>query len=194
MGERIYLGRIPQSPEERRELIAQRIAESEELTGMALSFIQKAVIQFLAGSKGYSLDECMANKQYSFTLADGTAFQAAADIIITLEGRSVIMIKCVSSSLESWERYCVAFCRVAEPSLIPLAVITDSESVRIIDTLNGSLVGEEPAMIPSRDEARLLSGDARVVSLPPEVMERERRILFAFDAIRCPAAKEEPSF
>lgn len=193
MGEVIDLGRIPQSPEERRELIERKIAECDEISGMALPFIQKGLAQFLVESRGYALGDLLFDRQHPMTLADGTSFEATADMLAVIEGRSLMMIKCTSSSLESWERYCTAFCRVVEPYLIPLAIVTDGISARMIDTLSGQLVAEDPASIPSRDAAISLIVKACAVPLTPQAMERERRILYAFDAIRCPAAKGEAS-
>lgn len=193
MAELVDLGKSPESPEERCSLIGGKLAAEDELSAAALPFIQKTVMQFLIQSKGYGGSDFAVDRAYSVILADGTVFQAVADLMVSLEGRSLILIKCASNSLESWERYCVAFCRTADAKMIPLAVITDSESMRIVDAATGQFISEDPAVIPSRDEAvRLVEGEGRV-ALSEQAMERERRILYAFDAIRCPAAKEGDS-
>ncbi|HKN18480.1 MAG TPA: hypothetical protein VJW95_01685, partial [Dissulfurispiraceae bacterium] len=115
----------------------------------------------------------------------GCAFVVRADIIVKTGGKRFFLIKCVMSSMESWERHSVAFGRVADVYQIPYAVITDSADARIIATADGTLFAQGLDAIPSKQEAEHMQGETTFNSCPSERVEKEKRILYAFEAIKC---------
>jgi hypothetical protein len=185
MSIKIYLDRIPGSPEDRNRLIGQKVKEEDDLSLMGLPMLQRSVVAFLLSRKGYSPEEMDLGKVFSINLPEGQ-FPVTADIIVTIEGRPFLYVKCAMSSIESWERHSFAFCRIAGPSQIPYALVTDGETARLLDIMNCSSSVGGFEIIPSRDEAVLLLKDIPAASYPPEKTEREKRILHAFDAITCP--------
>lgn len=180
----ISLGKIPASPEERKELLARRVEMEEYLSNIELTQVQRRVIDFLTSQKGYDSADIEANRDFRVDLMD-TSFNTRADIILKIEGKIFCIIKCVMSSLESWERHSIAFSRVVEPYQIPYAVVTDSESARILDVIGGRLISEGLDSIPSKvDAVKIIKGKS-FSPYPRERAEKEKRILYAFDAIKC---------
>lgn len=186
MSSYIHLGKIPGSPEERKELIARRVGMEEYLAGLELTFVQRKVAEFLLTQKGYPEEDIEVNKNFKVSVTD-TSFDVTADIVLKAEGIRFLVIKCVMNSMESWERHSTAFCRVVEPCCqIPFAVITDGEGVRTIDVLNGGVSTGGLDSIPSRQDAGRLVRETVMSPYAVEKCEKEKRILYAFEAIKCP--------
>ncbi|MCC6347071.1 MAG: type I restriction enzyme HsdR N-terminal domain-containing protein [Nitrospirales bacterium] len=185
------LGKIPRSPEEREALLAQREREEEQQDRRGISQVQKRVIDFLIGQKGYALEDMEINREFVVEVSD-TCFTVKADIILKIEEKNLFLLKCVMSSPESWERHSVAFGRVAGPSQIPFAVVTDSEHAKILDVATGKPVSEGLDSLPDKEKARELLKSTVFSSFPDEKKERERRILHAFDAITCTSTLADP--
>lgn len=180
----IELGKAPESPEERALLLAKKAHMEEYMAGLQLTQAQKRMVDFLISQKGYGENDLEINQDFNFELP-GCSFVVRADIIIRIEGKRLFTVKCVMSSMESWERHSVAFGRVADEYQIPYAVITDSEDARIIATADGTLVGQGLEAIPSRQEAERIRGETKFNIYPSERVEKEKRILYAFEAIKC---------
>ncbi|MEW6738766.1 MAG: type I restriction enzyme HsdR N-terminal domain-containing protein [Nitrospirota bacterium] len=180
----IPLGKIPTSPEERRELLAKRVEMEEYLSHIELTQVQRRVIDFLISQKGYTNADIEANRDFRVDLPDAS-FNSRADIILKIDGKIFCVIRCVMSSLESWERHSIAFSRVVESYQIPYAIVTDSESARILDVVEGKLIAEGLDAMPSKEDAMKIVQQTAFSSYPQERAEKEKRILYAFDAIKC---------
>jgi len=79
----------------------------------------------------------------------------------------------------------VALGRVADVYQVPYAVITDGEDARMIAVTDGRLVAQGLDAIPSRHEAERMLGETTFNACPSERVEKEKRILYAFEAIKC---------
>ncbi|OGW19141.1 MAG: hypothetical protein A2077_05750 [Nitrospirae bacterium GWC2_46_6] len=187
----IPLGKIPSSPEERKELLAEKVRMDERLSGLELTHVQRRVVEFLISAKGYTGDDIETNKDFKVDLPDAS-FNTRADIAINADDKIICVIKCVMSSLESWERHSMALCRIVEAYQIPYAIVTDGEHARILDVINGKLIAEGLDSIPSREEAQRTAKETVFSPYSPEKAEKEKRILHAFDAITCPASAVAP--
>lgn len=183
MSQFIMLGKIPESPEERRRLLGKRVAMEDQAAVMGLTQVQKRVVDLLL-AKGYREDEIEVNREFAVELPD-SRFTVTADICLKLGERVFCLIKCAMSSPESWERHAVAFGRVAEPYVIPYALVTDSEEARLLEVACGKPAGEGLDAIPPREKALEMLACMENVAYPEEKREREKRILHAFDAIKC---------
>ena len=191
MSEYIMLGKIPKSPEERKALIGKRVEQEEHLSDFGMTQVQSRLIEFLTSEKGYSEKDLELNKVYNVVLSDGiteNSFNVKADIVVRLNNTSLFIVKCVMSSMESWERHSAAFCRVVEPNQVPYAVVTDGEDARMIDAVSGKLLSLGLDSIPSKDEALVLLKQTVFCPFSRERCEKEKRILHAFDAITCSTA------
>ncbi|MGO9015988.1 MAG: type I restriction enzyme HsdR N-terminal domain-containing protein [Dissulfurispiraceae bacterium] len=180
----ISLGKAPESPEERALLLAKKAHMEEHMAGLQLTQAQKRMVDFLISRKGYDDNDLEINQDFTFELP-GCSFVVRADIIVRIEGKRLFTVKCVMSSMESWERHSVAFGRVADVYQIPYAVITDSEDAGMISTADGTLVAQGLDAIPSRQEAERMQGETKFKACPSERVEKEKRILYAFEAIKC---------
>lgn len=185
MSQYIYLGQIPHSPSHRQQLLSEYdLAISQSIQSGSLAIIQPFV-QFLMTAKGYKPEDLVIGKAFDFTLPDAS-FRINADILITINENPLVYVKCAIASLESWERYASAFCRTAlKDYTIPFAIITNNEQARFIKASDGTLISEQLEDLPVRASLLELVQSNPVAPLPPQRLQKELRILYAFDAIKC---------
>lgn len=178
----ILLNKIPESPEERKALIGEFIRKQEELFANCIGYIQRLVIENLI-ERGYSPDDMEINKSYEVSVSEREKFSTSVDLIIRINEKAVLAIKCAYASIDSWQRFMLSFCRVVEPFQIPYAFITDGHEGRIIDILSGEV--RETMDIPSKEDLIKLFPSLSFIPYSEEKLPREKRILYAFDAIKC---------
>ncbi|MGO9612169.1 MAG: type I restriction enzyme HsdR N-terminal domain-containing protein [Dissulfurispiraceae bacterium] len=191
MSQYVDLGKMPESPEERRRLIEQRVTMEDYVSHLEITHIQRRVLEFLILQKGYTRENIEVNKEFKVQLGD-ISFDVMADVVLKVDEKRFLVIKCAANSLDSWERHSVAFCRVVDKYRIPYAVITDGDQARMLDALSGQLLTEGLDTIPSREKAQQIVQEVIFSPLPNDKHEREKRILHAFDAIKCPAIPTGP--
>lgn len=191
----IRLNRNPESPEDRRKLIGDRIGSSDRLELSILGEIRESVLEFLVFRKGYCRSDLQINMPFPVSFP-GASFIVEADVVVMVKGNPFLLIRCAASSMESWERQAVALCRVGGSRIIPFAVVTDGSDANILDAVKGKPLSEGLESLPSQEEAIRFMKEFEPLSIPEERAEREKRILHAFAGIRCPAddaAGEPPS-
>jgi hypothetical protein len=173
---------------DREKLIEQRIKEEEEIETMQLSGIKQAVWEFLIKEKQFKPGEIKTDPEFRLTLGD-REIKVSIDFVLSLSSASFMIIQCSSSSLEAWERYVSAFARVVKDYQIPYAVVTDGEKARIIDVLSAKIIGESLAQLLNREEAMDKMKDFKKIPCPANRLEKEKRIVYAFESIKCPTVK-----
>lgn len=182
----IDLGKNPESPKERQEIILNIIKSDDTNEQQGLNLIQQNVFDFLTSQKGYPNNSIHANKEIKVSLPD-VEFIVNGDLMITIDDLFVMTIKCAINSVESWERYSLAFARtVFDDYQIPFAVVTDSQTYIIIDVLKGEVISQDKEDIPTYaflNDSILKNG--KPAPYRNDKIEREKRILHAFNSIRC---------
>ena len=73
-------------------------------------------------------------------------------------------------------------------------MITDGFVTEVLDTVTGKLLGEDLNKIPSKKELLQLLSTLSFSPLPEERRIKEKRILSAFDLLKCPVSCKECSF
>lgn len=168
---------------DRQKIIEEKILKKEMEAERTLDTIREITRELLFG-KGYSEEEIERDSAFDIEL-NGEKTTVAIDYIININGRRLMVIKCSPGALDSRQRHIVSFARVVDSYQIPLAVATDGLKALIFDTLTGRLIKEGIEFIPSKVEAEKLATTLKFVPFPSEKLEREKRVLLAFEAIRC---------
>jgi hypothetical protein len=174
---------------DREKLIEQRIKEEEEIETMQLTGIKQAVWELLAKEKQFKPEEIEIDPQFKLTLGD-LETKVSTDFVVNLPSTSAVVIQCSASSIEAWERYVTSFARVVKDYQIPYAVVTDGNKARIIDVLAGKLIGESLSQLFNREEALDKMKDFEKIPCPANRLEKEKRIVYAFESIKCPPVKD----
>ncbi len=186
----IPLGRAPKSHEARQSLISEQVAREERIANMGLAHVSKAIVDYLLSEKGYREEDLEVEREFRIELVDAV-FSVKADIVLKIEGRIFLLVKCAMTSPDSWERYAVAMCRVACNEVIPFCVVTDGEYASLIDVRSGKPVSEGFEHLPSRQEALRIVGEIASAPFAREKAEKEKRILFAFAGLTCTAKDDQ---
>ncbi len=158
-------------------ILNQEIQNGADLASAARSTIE----YLLREKKGYSQNEVRKNVVFEVVLGEERA-TSSVDYLVLSDNKTAMIIKCAAGSLDSRERQAVAAARLLGA---PLAVVADPVTAEVLDTSSGKVIGEGFGAIPLREQLPALLAEREMKQLPPERIEKEKRILLAFDAIRC---------
>lgn len=176
--------KLPDGFENKEEAMEALVKKEIDAAEAELAAVRLDIEKFLLEKKGYSESEIEKNREFEVLIGNERC-KSKTDIVISLNGRRLVLIKCSVGALVSRERQAVACARVLEPYQIPFAVVTDAVDAIVLDTLTGTVISEGIDSIPSRNELLALTGKIEFKGLSPERAEKEKRILLAFDAIKC---------
>jgi type I restriction and modification enzyme subunit R-like protein len=161
-------------------ILEQEIEDGEEMADAVRHIAER----LLLGEKGYSSDDIRKNVAFEVIL-EGETVKSSVDFVISLEKRNAMVIKCAAGSLDSRERHVIAAARVFDVLPVPVAVVMDPISAVVLNAVSGKVIGEGFDAIPTRQQLGVMIAGGELRPLAPEKLEREKRVLLAFDAIRC---------
>ena len=163
-----------------QSILEQELEDGESLAGEA----RKMVSYLLVEKKGYLPEDIAKRVVFEVKLGQETAY-SSVDFLISVAGKKAMVIKCAAGSLSSRERQAVAAARLVGSPPVPVAVVADPVNAEVLDVATGKVVGEGFGAIPVRDRMVQMLSEYSSNPLPPERLEKEKRILLAFDAIGC---------
>ena len=161
-------------------LLEQEIEEGEEMAAAVRHIAER----MLLGDKGYEPADIRKNVVFDVTLGAETA-KSSVDFLVSAGDRAAMVIKCAAGSLSSRERHVVAAARVLGPLPVPVAVVMDPMGAVVLDSATGKVTGEGFDAIPTKPDLIALLSAREAKPLPADKLEREKRVLLAFDAIQC---------
>jgi hypothetical protein len=176
--------------EEKEKLIREKIKEEDLSEMLQLRGVKQIVWDNLTKEKGFSQEEIEIDPHFEIALSDCKS-TVSIDFIITLPPATFAVIRCANSGLEFWERYVTAFAMVVKDYQIPFAMVTNGYEAKIINVLSGALEGETMQDFYDRQEALNILKDFKPVPCPEKRLEREKRIIYAFEDIKCPTIKTD---
>ncbi len=176
--------KLPDGFENKEDAMEALIKKEIDAAESELSAVRRGIEKFLLEKKGYAANEIEKDREFEVLIGNERC-KSKTDIVISIDGKRLILITCSVGALVSRERQAIACARVLEPYQIPFAVVTDAVDAIILDTLTGEVISEGMESIPSRNELAELISKIELKELPPERAEKEKRILLAFDAIKC---------
>jgi hypothetical protein len=168
---------------DREKMIVERLQKKEVEAGKTLDTIREIVREFLF-QKGYTAEDIEVDRSFYIEL-DGEKTPVSTDYIIRVNDRRLMVIKCSPGALDSRQRHIVAFARVVDRHQIPFAIVTDGLKAIVFDTVTGKPLKEGLDSIPSKEEAIEIASTMKFTPFPEERVEREKRVLMAFEVIRC---------
>lgn len=170
--------------EDRKKIIQDKIREEDQREIQQLSGIKQIIWDILIHEKGFQPEDIQVDPLFTITMDKREAL-VTVDFIINVSSINFMVIRCASSTMESWERYILAFARVAGDYQIPYAAVTDGEAARIYDVGTGSVIGESIESIFTKNESLQHLKNVQKVPYSPQKREKEQRILYAFEGIKC---------
>lgn len=149
-----------------------------EIADTTMERLRQKTERFLVENKGYSKDEIKVTKKSKNAL-EGKGI--TADLIVKVDGKKIIIIKCTCGSLMSGERLVVSYARLFDSYQIPFAVVTNGDDTDVLDTRSGKVIGSGLDAIPAKDDLNITK--IEFTKLPEEKLVREKRVLAAFESI-----------
>jgi len=174
---------------DREKLIEEQIKIEEEIETTQLTGIKQKILEFLVKEKQFKPEEIETDPKFKLTLGDHET-TVSIDFVINLPSASLMVIQCSSGCLEAWERYVTSFARVVKDHQIPYAAVTDGEKALIIDVLAGKLIGKSLSNLFTREEALNKIKDFKKIPCPANRIEKEKRIVYAFESIKSPTVRQ----
>ena len=138
----------------------------------------------LLEKKGYGPGDVRKGLAFEVQLGAETAW-SSADFLVSVDGRMAMIIKCAAGSLDSRERQAVAAARVIASPPLPVAVAADPVNAVVLDVAGGKATGDGFGAIPTKEQLRGIVAGKAMPPLDARRLEKEKRILLAFDAIKC---------
>jgi hypothetical protein len=158
----------------------------EELTDTDDERIRQDIARMMVENKGYDKEELIP-RSFIDTLFTHHFVRSTIDLTVRIRKTAFMIIRYGPGSLVSRERAAIAAARVLHPDYrIPLAVVTNGQEAELLDTATGKILGNGLDSIPDRTAASILL--PTLAFLPKQEgirLEREKRILNAFDVERC---------
>jgi hypothetical protein len=170
---------------DREKLVAEKAKAMDEAERLQTKAVREEMLRFLIEHKGYGPENIERDLKFKVRVS-GCEDDVSTDYIISFGGRRFMAVKCASGSVDSRERHVTAFSRVVDEYQIPFCLVTDGENTRLIDTTTGKVVSEDILSVPTKEEALKQIESVKVLPCPPERLEKEKRILLAFETVKCP--------
>ncbi|MBW1793150.1 MAG: type I restriction enzyme HsdR N-terminal domain-containing protein [Deltaproteobacteria bacterium] len=141
---------------------------------------RQRVERFLVETKGYSKDDIEIDADLKFTLGDEEV-RSNVDLVVRVQGKRFMVLKCVPGSLVSRQRETLAAARLLDAYQIPFSVVTDGKDAELLDTLTGEVLEQGMDAIPSKEEAIERMKGIKLQPFPQERLEREKIIFRSYD-------------
>ncbi|MCD6320421.1 MAG: type I restriction enzyme HsdR N-terminal domain-containing protein [Candidatus Desulfofervidaceae bacterium] len=155
--------------------------------------LRQRVARFLVEEKGYNRSDIEVKTTLETTV-DNKKIVFSIDYIIRLEGKRLVLINCFPTALVTREKLTLACARLLDDYQIPFTVITDGFATEVFDTVSGKELANDLNAIPDKNSLIKMLPQIHFTSLPEERKIKEKRILAAFEMLKCPGSCKECSF
>lgn len=143
---------------------------------------RQQVERYLVEEKGYRRQEVVVDAAIDIEI-DGEVYQSTVDLVIQINDRPLMAVKCAAGSLGSREREIVSAARLLAATPLPLAIVSDGTNATVLDTATGRKRGDGMASIPSRIEAVDLAQADPLPPVAPDRMTREKLVFRSYDSM-----------
>lgn len=160
---------------------------------------RQKLARLLVEERGFAKSELEMRRRIE-TLFAHQFVASKIDIVVSIAGQRVMVVRYGPGSLVTRERPAIAAARVLEESqMIPLVVVSNGEDAELLAARTGKVLAATGlAAIPTRESLVAMLPRLDFSPVPPERREPELRILNAFDVESCcaggpcalPGAKE----
>lgn len=143
---------------------------------------RQAVERYLVEEKGFKKQDVQVNVPIQMQIR-GQTYRSSVDLVVMLDEKKMMVVKCAAGSLGSREREIVSAARLLDVYQIPLALVSDGISAILLDVANGQKIKEGMTAIPTRRELMNQFKEVSFVPLTGERREREKLIFRSYDSM-----------
>lgn len=151
---------------------------------------RQRVEQFLVNDKGFASGDIHVNFPITVAIGD-EVYRSRVDLVIEIDNRMVMAVKCAAGSLGSRQREILAAARLLTEYQLPFSIVSDGETAIVLDTLTGKETGSGLSAVPNRNAAERLAAETQFVPLPEERREREAIIFRSYDMMNVNVIRDD---
>lgn len=141
---------------------------------------RQKIAKLLIDGKRYRRAEVSCRIELPIRAAEKFA-KIRIDFVVSLSGRSAMIVRYGPGSLVTRHRPALAASRLVSPYQIPAVVVTNGESADILDGASGEVLSSGLESIPNRERLIEWMRDFSWIPISSERAQMEARILYAFD-------------
>ncbi len=145
---------------------------------------RQSLAKLLVEKLGYQKPDLVARQELKVAAGDKCAM-VLVDLTVFLENRIAMIIRYGPGSLVTRHRPSIAASRLLTPYQIPVVVVTNGVGADILDGRTGGVIARGLKSLPSRQALRDQIHGLEFESIAAESIEREQRILYAYDVDDC---------
>ena len=143
---------------------------------------RQRVERVLVKQKGYTKADIEVDAPLEVEIA-GKQYRSSVDLVVSVDGKRLMAVKCAAGSLGSREREIIAASRLLDKYQIPFSVASDGKTAIVLDTVSGKKLGEGLNAIPAKQEIKKSSPATRLEPLPEKRFEKEKLIFRSYDSM-----------
>lgn len=136
--------------------------------------------RLLVEQKGYALEDIRVDEPIT-VMFQGKEYQSTIDLVVFLEDKAVMAVRCVAGSLGSYEREILAGARLLYDYQVPFSVSTNGKDALVREVITGKEHGQGMDAVPSKQEARDLMPTLETPGIPENKKEREMIIFRSYN-------------
>ena len=152
---------------------------------------RQAVEKYLVEVKGFLKGDLEIDAPLEIDIR-GEAYRATVDIVVTINHRRLMAVKCAAGSIGSREKEILSAAKLLESYQVPLAVVSDGHKATVLDTLSGKSLGEGLDAIPSREEIAARFKEEDFQPVPENRLEQVKLVFRSYDSMNVNVAKKSP--
>ena len=152
--------------------------------------IRQRVEKYLVEEKGYQKEDLSVDADIEIDI-DGNRYASQLDLVVSVEKNGFMVIKCAAGSLESREREVISAARIFAFRPLPVAVVSDSKTAVVYDTVSGKKIGEDMDCIPSPSEAAVILSQFQPPETPDKKKQRDRIVFRSYDSMNVNVCRKQ---
>jgi len=133
---------------------------------------------------GYDEGSMRQDESYVLKTQEGE-LRIPIEVVVQLNQRPAILVKCVRGNLSTRERASVCLARLLVEHPIPFAIVANETDAVVFDAMTGKAVGHGYQAFPRPAAAEERLRECADFLIPPAQRAREKRILLTYYHLRC---------
>ncbi|MBI9088059.1 MAG: type I restriction enzyme HsdR N-terminal domain-containing protein [Desulfobacterium sp.] len=136
--------------------------------------------RILVEEKGYAREDVRVDEPIT-VMFQGKEYRSTIDLVVFLEGKAVMAVRCIAGSLGSYEREILAGARLLYDYQVPFSVSTNGQDALVRNVVTGKAHGQGIDAVPSRQDALDAMATIDHSGFPEEKKEREMIIFRSYN-------------
>jgi len=141
---------------------------------------RQKVERFLVENRGYDREDVEVDVDVELEIA-GEPYRSQIDLVVSVDGKRFMAIKCAAASLGSREREILSTSRIMGDYQMPYSVVSDGETAIVLDTISGEKLGAGLEAIPAKSYVEKEISGMAFIPLPEKRLEKEKLIFRTYD-------------